>query len=301
MLYYNLSSYLRERFNGKVVKICIDGGFSCPNRDGKCGYGGCIFCGERGAGDHITRGNLSIQSQVKNFLAKPQKADYFIAYFQNFTNTYAPVKILEEKYNQALIDDRIVVLSIGTRPDCINAEIAQLLAKFNEKIEVWVELGLQTSNDKTAEFINRGYKAEIYSNAVKLLNKYGIKTVTHLIVGLPNESIEDIKDTVKFINKHPIWGIKIHCLYIMKGTTLAELYYNNEFIPQSLEEYVNGASYILTHIKRDTVVHRITGDCPKGLLVAPEWNLNKTQIINTINSNLSRNNWYQGCLYNEVK
>ena len=171
MLYRNLSSYLKDRYHGSIRKICIDGGFTCPNRDGTCGVGGCIFCGERGAGEHISGSSLSISDQVRSYFGKAPKGEGFIAYFQNFTNTYAPVSVLKERYDAALIDSRIVALAVGTRPDCINEENADLLASYRSKCDVWVELGLQTANEETAKRINRGYDNSAFERAVWILSE----------------------------------------------------------------------------------------------------------------------------------
>ncbi len=296
MLYNNLSGYFRSRYNSPLKKICIDGGFTCPNRDGKCGVGGCIFCGERGAGEHISN-NKSIPEQVNTFFEKKPKGSGFIAYFQNFTNTYAPVSTLKERYDSALTDKRIVALAIGTRPDCISDEIAELIASYKSEYEVWVELGLQTSNDKTAEIINRGYTSEVFTQAVDVLNRYKIPVVVHLIVGLPSESVEDVKNTIRFINRHKIWGLKIHSIYVMQGTVLEKMYNEGKYTPPTFEEYVDSVVYILTHISPDIIIHRLTGDCPKDLLVAPQWNTQKNEIINAINKKMAELHVAQGSFY----
>ena len=212
--YNQFNDWLKQKFGERTLKICIDGGFSCPNRDGTKGCGGCIFCGERGSGENTKR--IDIEAQVKNHLNsyKGTRANKFIAYFQNFSNTYASVDVLREKYNSALIDDRIVALSVATRPDCINEDVAKLLAEYKEKYYVYVELGLQTSNEIVAEKFNRGYSNEEFIKAVKILNKYNIDVVTHIMVGLPYEEESDIKSTVDFINSQNIMGVKIHSTYI---------------------------------------------------------------------------------------
>ena len=294
MIYNNLSGYLRRKYGKRLSKICIDGGFSCPNRDGVCGEGGCIYCGERGAGEHIEP-SASITEQVKNALADAEADELFIAYFQNFTNTYAPVNILKERYDAALIDERIKILSIGTRPDCISEEIAALITSYKEKCDVWVELGLQTASDKTADIINRGYRREAFEKAMGILKKYDIDVVVHLIVGLPGENIEDIKNTVEYLNGFHIFGLKIHSIYVMSGTRLAEMYSAGEYTPPSMSEYVDSAVYILTHISPAVVVHRITGDCPRDLLVAPEWNARKHEVINAITYKMQFEGLSQGC------
>ncbi len=296
MLYNNLSGYFREKYGKRLQKICIDGGFSCPNRDGRCGEGGCIYCGERGAGEHIDA-TASITEQVRRGLCDGEADDMFAAYFQSFTNTYAPVYILKERYDAALIDERIKVLAIGTRPDCIDEDAARLIASYKDRVDVWVELGLQTASDRTADIINRGYHKDAFEGAMALLKKYDIPVVVHLIVGLPGEDINDVKSTVEYINGFDIFGIKIHSIYVMRGTRLADMYERGEYIPPSLEEYVDSAVYILTHISPRLTVHRLTGDCPKDMLIAPAWNSSKNEIINTIVYKMQLSDLKQGCEY----
>ena len=295
MLYNNLSSYLKNKYSGKISKICIDGGFGCPNRDGTCGVGGCIYCGERGAGEHIDP-SVSIRTQVERALEKDAKSDGFIAYFQNFTNTYAPVDVLRERYDSALISDRIVALAIGTRPDCIDDEIAELIASYRDRVDVWVELGLQTASDKTAQVINRGYKTEVYRRAAAVLKSHGIPFVAHMIIGLPGEAAEDVAKTVELINDDA-WGVKIHSIYVMEGTALAEMYRNGKYVPPTFDEYTELAKTAIASLRDDMIVHRITGDCPDGLLVAPEWNSNKNKIIDEIRRKLEREGLHQGSLF----
>lgn len=296
--YKHLNKYLKEKFGERVLKICIDGGFTCPNRDGKSGNGGCIFCSERGSGEHIKKTN-DITKQVENYFKsyKAQRANKFIVYFQNFTNTYDTIENLKSKYDAALIDDRIVGLAIATRPDCIDENIAQLLSSYASKYYVSVELGLQTSNDETGKFINRGYSSSDFTKAVKILNHYNIDVVAHIMVGLPNESFEDIKNTVAFINKHKLQGIKIHSTYVVENTILANMYKNNLYTPISLDEYMDNLVYILTHINPNFVIHRITGDAPKDLLLAPEWNSHKKLVLNGIERIFKEQNLYQGIYF----
>ena len=296
--YNHLNKYLKNKFGERTLKICIDGGFTCPNRDGTLGKNGCIFCSEKGSGEHIKTAK-NIEEQVKNYFKsyKSERANKFIAYFQNFTNTYDTVENLKNKYDAALIDDRIVALAFATRPDCINEEIAQLLKSYTEKYHVWVELGLQTANEKTGKLINRGYTNEQFTKAVELLNKYNIDVVTHIMVGLPNEDFDDIKNIINFINKHKIQGIKIHSTYVVENTVLAEMYKNGRYEPISLETYLNSASYILTHISPDIVIHRVSGDAPKDLLIAPEWNSHKKWIINGLDKLLKEQDLWQGKYY----
>ena len=299
MTYNNLSGYFKLRYGGGIKKICIDGGFSCPNRDGTCGYGGCIFCGERGAGEHIDA-SLSISEQVHSFFERNPKGNGFIAYFQNFTNTYAPIDELKRRYDSALIDDRIIALSVGTRPDCISDEVCKLLLSYTPRYDVWVELGFQTANDKTAAIINRGYTRDVFEKAVKMLNSYNIPVVVHLIVGLPYEDINDIKETVEFINKFPLWGIKIHSIYIMKNTALERMYLSGLYSPPTMKEYVGSVVYILTHISPEIIIHRLTGDCPKDMLVAPDWNPRKNDVINSINEEMQIHGYQQGCFFSDA-
>lgn len=295
--YKHLNKYLKDKFGERTLKICIDGGFTCPNRDGRVGYGGCAFCSERGSGEHIIADNIS--NQVKNYFTsyKAERANKFIAYFQNFTNTYDSIENLKMKYGAALIDDRIVALAIATRPDCISEDVCKLLKSYSERYYVWVELGLQTSNENTGKIINRCYTDEQFSAAVSLLNKYNIDVVTHIMVGLPGENFDDIKNTVNFINNHSIQGLKIHSTYVVKNTRLADMYFNGKYTPISLEYYLDCASYILTHISPDIIIHRVSGDAPKDLLIAPDWNLHKKWIINGLNKLLRDKDLYQGMDY----
>ena len=297
--YKHLNNFLKEKFGERTLKICIDGNFTCPNRDGTLGTKGCIFCSERGSGEHLN--NISIQDQVINHLNsyKGLRANKFIAYFQNFTNTYAPINILKQKYNSALIDERIVALAISTRPDCINEEICKLIKSYSDKYYVWVELGLQSSNDNTASFINKCCYSSDFTQAVNLLNKYNIDVVTHIMVGLPNENFEDIKNTVDFINQHNIQGLKIHSTYVVKNTVLDNLYENGLYTPITLDYYLECACYILTHISPNIVIHKISGDAPKDLLVAPEWNLHKKWIMNGLDKALLEKDLWQGKYYNK--
>ena len=296
MRYYSLSEYFRKKYGKRLKKICIDAGFSCPNRDGKVGLGGCIFCGERGAGEHIKHVS-TITEQVKAALAKAKDSDAFVAYFQNFTNTYAPTDVLKEKYDAALIDERINVLAIATRPDCIDRERARLIASYKQKLDVWVELGLQTADDEVGRIINRGYDTEAFVRAVEILGEYGIPTVAHVIIGLPHDSAEGVKKTVDFLSKMNLFGIKLHSIYVMRGTRLAELYKSGQYTPPSEEEYLSLVTYAIRKMSTETVFHRLTGDCPEGLLLAPEWNGRKMALIESIQKRLDAENVRQGELF----
>lgn len=279
-MYRTLKDYLTEKYGCTVKKICIDAGFSCPNRDGRAGFGGCIYCGERGAGEHLDPSRC-ITEQVELGLSRGG-ADAYIAYFQSFTNTYADVATLKERYDAALIDERIKVLAIGTRPDCLSDEVCRLIASYKDRVDVWVELGLQTANDRTAEIINRGYPLSTYREATARLNSYGIPHITHIIIGLPCESEADVLATVDEVNASGAIGIKIHSIYVTEGTRLAEMYRENLYTPPTLEEYVDLAAKALVRLSRDIVVHRITGDAPRDLLIAPEWNRDKSRIIREV-------------------
>ncbi len=282
----------------RVGKICIDGGFTCPNRDGTCGVGGCIFCGERGAGEHID-GTASIEAQARAFLASPsaEKAGVYAAYFQNFTNTYAPVELLRERYTAALIDPRIRILAVGTRPDCIDLERAELLREFTRTHDVWCELGLQTSNDETARRINRGYPTSRFAEAARMLAERGIEVIAHIMIGLPSETDTDVYETVRFVCSLPVKGVKLHSLYVTEGTELCEMYRRGEYTPLTLDGYIKTAAGAICRMRPDIIIHRVTGDAPHDTLVAPEWNLEKNRTVTLIDKYMSENGLYQGCLY----
>ena len=306
--YKHLNTYLKELFGERTLKICIDGGFTCPNRDGKCGTSGCIFCSSKGSGELINSAP-NISNQIIQYFQtyRSKRANKFIAYFQNFTNTYDSIENLKKKYDSALIDDIIVALNIATRPDCINDDVAKLISSYMPKHKVFVELGLQTSNDNTAKIINRGYESSVFTDAVKILNKYNIPVICHIMVGLPTEQelikvdnfdvFKAIVDTVNFINKHNISGLKIHSTYIVKNTVLNKLYEGNKYKPITYEEYMSNLTYIITHINPEIIVHRISADPPKDLLVAPEWCLHKKWVLNGLDKLLKESDLHQGMFY----
>ena len=298
--YNHLNTYYKNIFGERTLKICIDAGFSCPNRDGTLSNSGCIFCSEKGSGELIKYSSQHIENQVTNFLNsyRGKRANKFIAYFQNFTNTYDTLENLKEKYDSALnANDKIVGLSVATRPDCITEEIAKLLASYLDKYNVSVELGLQTSNNNIGKIINRCYSSSQFTEAVKILRKYNIEVIAHMMIGLPTETFDDIKNTVDFINKHDIQGLKIHSTYIVKNTILADMYFNKKYEPITLEYYLDSLAYVITHIRKDLIIHRISGDAPKDLLVAPEWNLHKKWILNGFEKLLKGQNLWQGKFY----
>ncbi|MBQ3047861.1 MAG: TIGR01212 family radical SAM protein [Clostridia bacterium] len=292
--YNQFNDFLKQKFGERTLKICIDGGFTCPNRDGKCGFGGCCFCGERGSGENTRQ--IDISQQVKNHLNsyRGKRANKFIAYFQNFSNTYGTIKELKTKYDSALIDDKIVALAVATRPDCINKQVVDLLKEYQKKYYVYVELGLQTTNEEVAKNFNRGYSNQDFINAVKLLNQADIDIVTHIMVGLPEEKPQDVLNTVKTINKLKIMGVKIHSTYIIKNTKLEELYNLGNYKPLELNNYVNAVCNIIEHLNKNIIICRITGDAPKDILVAPMWNSHKKIILNSICKELEIKNIFQG-------
>ncbi len=293
--YRHLNEYLKEKFGERTLKICVDGGFTCPNRDGTLGFGGCIYCSEKGSGELINPiQNISEQIRYYFTTYRAKRANKFIVYFQNFTNTYDTIENLKSKYDAALIDSRIVGLAIGTRPDCINEEIVKLLKSYTNKYYVCVELGLQTSNNTIGKIIHRGYTSEQFTKAVMLLNKYNIDVVAHIMVGLPQETKEDIKNTVNFINNHKLQGVKIHCTYVVENTILADMYRKGEYIPLELEDYIETLIYIMTHLNPNLIIHRISGDAPKNILIAPDWNAHKMWILHGFERKFRERNLWQG-------
>ena len=302
--YNHLNQYLKEKFGKRTLKICVDGGFSCPNRDGKKGKGGCIFCGSLGAGENI-KGKLestlaSIKNQVQSFLSsyRGERAEQFIVYFQAFSGTYDDIKSLKEKYDTALsVSEKIIGLEIATRPDLINKDVINLLKTYKEKYYVCVELGLQTANEEIGEKINRCYTNEDFAKATKMLKENDIDFVVHLMVGLPEEKEEDILNTVDLINSSGAKGIKIHNTYVLKNTMLEKLYLEGKYSPITQEYYVDTVAKILERLRSDMVIHRITGDPPRDTFVSPEWATHKKIILNAIEKKLKEENIYQGDLY----
>lgn len=289
--FYSLNDYFKEHFNEKIFKISLDGNFTCPNRDGKVGEGGCTFCSDSGSGEFTADFKKSINSQVEeqlNFLSSKVKDSKVIAYFQNFTNTYADIDYLKSLYLEALSHPRVMGIAIATRPDCLGEDVLELLNELNKKYFLWVELGLQTSNDLTAKNINRGYDFEVYKKACEDLNALNIKFVTHMIVGLPHETKEDILKTSEDIIESKPWGIKIHSLHILKNTKIAKEYFDTLFHIFSLEEYVDIVVTILKNLPKNIVVHRITGDGKKEEVIEPIWSLNKRAVLNEIEKELKR-------------
>ncbi|MEZ7733274.1 TIGR01212 family radical SAM protein [Fusobacterium periodonticum] len=297
---YMLNDFLKEKFNEKIYKVSLDGGFTCPNRDGKVSRGGCIFCSENGSGDFTATKLKSIHAQIEeqiDLVSKKYKGDKYIAYFQNFTNTYAEVSYLRKIYQEALSHEKIVGLAIATRPDCLEDDVLELLAELNKKTFLWVELGLQTLNDDVAKYFNRAYETEIYKEASEKLNRLNIKFVTHIIIGLPKEENDDYLKTAIFAQNCGTWGIKLHLMYVVKNTPLEKLYLNGDLKVNTKEEYVEKVVNVLENISSEIVVHRLTGDGDRETLVAPLWSIKKIDVLNSIHKELKRRNTYQGKLY----
>lgn len=291
-----ISDYLKKQLGHKTIKLSIDGGFTCPNRDGSKGYGGCIFCSDSGSGDMASSGdNISkvLDSQIVILSKKWPDAKY-IAYFQSHTNTYAPVEILREKYMDALSDPRISGIVIATRPDCLGDDVLNLLSELNKKTLMWVELGLQSIHPQTSEFINRGYNLSVYDDACNKLSKRGIKFVTHIILGLPGESRQDMIDTVKYVCKSETWGIKLHLLNITKNSRLAKTH--SDYTPfESIDDYVGMVCDLLEIIPYKIIIHRLTADTPRKNLISPLWSYKKRTILNGIYHEMFQRGSIQGC------
>lgn len=285
MEYYSFNRYLRKRFGCKVYKISINGGFTCPNRDGTLGTRGCIFCSAGGSGDFAESPELSITQQIekgKERVKNKIKSGKYIAYFQAFTNTYAPVETLRNKFTEAINHPDIVMLSVATRPDCLPEEVIELLKELNEIKPVCVELGLQTIHEKSAEYIRRGYKLECYDNAVKRLKAAELEVVCHIILGLPGETKSDMLESVDYACKSGIDGIKLQLLHVLKGTDLAKDYENGKFKVLTMDEYLDILKSCLDIIPKNIVIHRLTGDGAKKDLIAPLWSADKKRVLNAV-------------------
>lgn len=296
----SLNDDLRERFGEKLYKLTLNGGCTCPNRDGTLGTRGCIFCSEGGSGEFAASPQLSIQEQIedgKRRLAGKRPVKKYIAYFQAYTNTYAPVEHLRRVFTEAISCPEIAVLSIATRPDCLGEEVLELLEELNRRKPVWVELGLQTIHEKTASFIRRGYPLPVFDRAVKELEARGIEIIVHTILGLPGETADMMLDTMRYVNSTPAAGIKLQLLHILKHTDLADYYQHTGFHILTMNEYVDLVIRCLEVCRPDLVIHRLTGDGPKDLLIAPEWSQAKRQVLTTIQKELKRRNTFQGRLY----
>ena len=295
--YYSLDSYIKQTFGEKLYKLALNGGMSCPNRDGKLGTHGCIFCSAGGSGDFASDPKLSIAEQIqtaKELVSKKHSGSSYIAYFQAYTNTYAPTSYLERIFTEAIQEPDIKVLSIATRPDCLPEETLDLLGRLNRMKPVWVELGLQTIHKSSSDFIRRGYELDVFEKAVYDLKKRGISVIVHTILYLPNETRERMLETISYLNKLPIDGIKLQLLHVLKGTDLADYYLSSPFHLPDLEEYLETLGILISHLRPDIVVHRITGDGPKSLLIAPLWTGNKRHVLNSMQKYFKNSDIYQG-------
>ena len=295
--YCSLDYMLRERFGEKVYKVTLNGGMSCPNRDGTLGTRGCIFCSEGGSGDFAADVSLSVTEQIESqiaLLSGKRPIQKYIAYFQAYTNTYAPVEYLRKIFKEAMSHPRIVALSVGTRPDCLGEKVLDLLEELNRIKPVWIELGLQTIHEKTAQYIRRGYRLSCFDQALENLRKRNIEVIVHTILGLPGESREEILETMRYLNKKDIQGIKLQLLHVLKGTDLAYDYLAGRFHVYEREEYLALLIECLENLDPEIVIHRITGDGPKDLLIAPLWASRKREVLNLLHHQMKEQNSYQG-------
>ena len=298
--YHSLDYALKQQFGEKVYKLTLNAGCTCPNRDGTLGTRGCLFCSEGGSGEFAADPTLSITRQIeesKALLAAKRPVQKYIAYFQAYTNTYGPIRRLEEVFTEAASHPEIAALSIATRPDCLGPGVLTLLARLKRKKPLWIELGLQTIHGETAAFVRRGYDLPCYTRAVEELESLGIPIITHVILGLPGESLQQMLETVSFVNALPVSGIKLQLLHILKHTDLADYYERHPFPLFTLETYVQAVISCLEICRPDMVIHRLTGDGPKDLLVAPLWSSSKLHVLNTIHQTLRQRNTWQGRLW----
>lgn len=298
--YHSMDYDLKELYGEKVYKITLNGGMTCPNRDGKVGHGGCIFCSAAGSGDFAGSVTCSITKQLaigKENLTKKRPVHSYIAYFQAFTNTYAPVEYLRQIYMEAIQDPDVQILSIATRPDCLPDDVLQLLEEINQIKPVWVELGLQTIHPQTATYIRRGYPLEVFEEAVNNLRKRNISVITHTILGLPGENEDMMLETIDYLNKMDIQGIKLQLLHILKGTDLALDYEKQPFWSPTMEEYISLLGKCIASLRPDITIHRLTGDGPKELLIAPLWTSQKRTVLNTLHRYLKEQDIWQGKEY----
>ena len=297
--YHSLDYEMKRQFGCKVYRLALDGGCSCPNRDGKIGYGGCIFCSAGGSGDFAADRRLSVTQQIlaqEEKIREKRPVDSFIAYFQAYTGTYAPTEHLRSIFTEAVSQPEVKVLSVATRPDCLPPDVLDLLARLAEQKPVWVELGLQTIHEDTARFIRRGYPLEVFEKAVSDLRSIGIDVIVHLILGLPGEDAGRVLQSVRYLNGCDIQGVKLQLLHILSGTDLAEYWRAHPFPVMTQEEYTLLLIDCLEHLRGDIVIHRLTGDGPSDLLLAPDWSRNKRSVLNGIHSAMKTRGAWQGRL-----
>ena len=300
--YQTYEYYLRTTFGGKVAKLPLDGGFSCPNLDGTCGRGGCIYCSERGSGDFAPRATLSVAEQIrvqKEAFSRKWDVSRCIAYFQARTNTYAPVEVLREKFEEALAQEGVVGLNVATRPDCLPADVVEYLADLVERTVLTVELGLQSSNDETAKRINRGHTFAQFREGVEALRRASgrINVCAHLIFGLPGETRETMLQTVRDVAALKPEQVKIHLLHVLKNTEMGSQFLEGSYTPMERSDYIETVAEALTLLPPETVIGRLTGDGKREELLAPLWSLKKTTVINDLDKLMFERNWWQGCKY----
>lgn len=295
--YYSLDSYLKTTYGKKIYKIALDGGMTCPNRDGTLGTKGCIFCSAQGSGDFAMNRTLSITQQIEKGKRQSRRiaaGASYIAYFQAFTNTYAPPEYLRSIFLEAAAHPDIAIISIATRPDCLDEQVLQVLCEVQKKKTVWIELGLQTIHEQTARFIRRGYPLTVFDKAVTDLHAIGIPVIVHTILGLPGETKQHIFETVDYVCKKSVFGLKLQLLHVLKGTDLAVIYEQKPFPIYTQEEYIQLIVELLERIPPDIIIHRLTGDGPRELLVEPKWSTAKMTVLNGINRELKHQNTWQG-------
>ncbi len=295
--YFSLNSYIKKRFGEKLYKVALDGGMSCPNRDGTIGFGGCIFCSEGGSGDFAGDRHHDIETQFeesRGLIAAKHHGTRYIAYFQAFTNTYAPVDVLRSLFMPLVLRDDVAILSIATRPDCLPDDVIALLGELNQIKPVWVELGLQTIHETTANLIHRGYPLSVFEDALSRLRDHGIEVIVHTILGLPDETHDDILATHRYLATMDIQGIKLQLLHVLSGTALGQLYMDEPFHVMTLPEYTNLLIDCIEVLPEDLVIHRITGDGSKKILIAPEWSGHKKYVLNTIHHTFKERTAWQG-------
>lgn len=298
--YHSWNYHLREVFGEKVMKVSLDAGFTCPNRDGTVGVGGCVFCSAKGSGDWAGPREMDLGNQFRMVTERMHKkwpTAKYIAYFQAFTNTYAPVEVLRDRYEAALREEGVVGLSIATRPDCLPDEVLDLLADLNQRTYLWVELGLQTIHDETGQLINRGYDYQCFLDSLAKLRQRNIRTCVHIILGLPGETEEDTLATGRTVARLPIQGIKFHLLHLMKGTPMVKFYEEGKLQFLTQQAYTRLVVDILEILPPEVVIHRLTGDSPWDLLIEPRWSLKKFEVLNGIDAEFKRRQTWQGRLW----
>lgn len=300
-LYHSLDYELKRQFGQKIYKVSLDGGMSCPNRDGTVGTGGCTFCSQGGSGEFAVgrTGYPDVWEQIEQAKTRVHRKisgeGKYIAYFQSYTNTYAPVDYLRTLFERAITHPDIVALSVGTRPDCLGDEVVALLKELNRQKPVWVELGLQTIHEKTAERIHRGYRLEVFEDAYRRLKEAGLTVVVHVILGLPGETKEEMLETVDYLGKIPVDCIKLQLLHILKGSQMATEYEKNPFSLMELEEYLDLILTCVARLPQSVVIHRLSGDGAKALLIGPAWSANKKLVLNRMMQKFRENGIFQGC------